>query len=537
MHGHFRQSMAWLHTWCGLVCGWLLCAVFLTGTLSVFREPITRWMQARPVLQAAPVGDAATAAALAQAVRHLGRLAPDARFWRIELPQQPGDALLLAWRTARAAGQAALHPATGEPLPEPWGRATEGGRHFMSFHYMLQWDALGYWVVGGVSMGMLVALVSGVAVHRRIFQDFFTFRRGKGPRSWLDAHNLSAVLPLPFLFMIVYTGLAIFYTGYMPWPLQAVYGTDDAAFRRYQAELSHDGQAPLRRPRTGQPGALHDLAPLLRQAQRLTGQPPRMAVVEQPGDRNATVRVLGPRERASRTLRNPVSSVAFDGTTGAVLQVQSPEPAAARAGEQAHQAMEALHFARFGGWTMKWLYFFSGLLGTAMVASGLVLFAAKRRQKRGDAFGRATGAVYRAVEALNVAAVAGLCIACVGFLYANRLLPADLPGRAAWEIRAFLALWLLAPLHAACRPAERAWTEQLGAAALLCVALPLLNLATTGQQFVGYARAGDWQRAGVEIATVVFGLALAFAARQARRTRLRGHAPVRARSRAGAVAP
>lgn len=44
-----RQSMAWLHTWCGLVCGWLLCAIMLTGTLSVFREPITRWMQAEPL--------------------------------------------------------------------------------------------------------------------------------------------------------------------------------------------------------------------------------------------------------------------------------------------------------------------------------------------------------------------------------------------------------------------------------------------------------------------------------------------------------
>ena len=41
MKAGFRQSMSWLHTWCGLTCGWLLCAIFLTGTLSVFREPIT----------------------------------------------------------------------------------------------------------------------------------------------------------------------------------------------------------------------------------------------------------------------------------------------------------------------------------------------------------------------------------------------------------------------------------------------------------------------------------------------------------------
>lgn len=37
--------MAWLHTWTGLIFGWLLFAIFLTGTLSYFKEEITHWMQ------------------------------------------------------------------------------------------------------------------------------------------------------------------------------------------------------------------------------------------------------------------------------------------------------------------------------------------------------------------------------------------------------------------------------------------------------------------------------------------------------------
>ncbi|MET0610513.1 MAG: PepSY-associated TM helix domain-containing protein, partial [Pseudomonas caspiana] len=39
----FRQAMAWLHTWIGLVFGWLLFAIFLTGTMSYFKEEINRW--------------------------------------------------------------------------------------------------------------------------------------------------------------------------------------------------------------------------------------------------------------------------------------------------------------------------------------------------------------------------------------------------------------------------------------------------------------------------------------------------------------
>ena len=41
----FRQAMAWLHTWTGLIFGWLLFAIFLTGTLSYFKEEISHWAQ------------------------------------------------------------------------------------------------------------------------------------------------------------------------------------------------------------------------------------------------------------------------------------------------------------------------------------------------------------------------------------------------------------------------------------------------------------------------------------------------------------
>ncbi|RYF27568.1 MAG: PepSY domain-containing protein [Comamonadaceae bacterium] len=534
MKGGFRQSMGWLHTWCGLTCGWLLCAILLTGTLSVFREPITRWMQARPPVAAAagtPVAGTPGAAQpqpLAQAVHYLAAHAAGARLWRIEFPAREGDALLLIWRAGRDNQHAALHPDTGAPLPRPWGRATEGGRHFMSFHYLLHAGMPGYWLVGWVSMCMLVALVSGVVVHRRIFSDFFTFRRGKGQRSWLDAHNATAVVTLPFLFMIVYTGLFIFYASYMPWPLRTAYGLGDGAYGRFQAELLHNAAEPPDRRRSGEAAPLVALAPLLQQAQALTGQAARVVVIEHPGDRHATVRVMGRVDDAadgaqrggSRTILNPAGSVAFDGVSGALLQLQRPEPDAPFATEQVHGVMEALHYARFGGWPMRWLYFVSGLLGTAMVATGTVLFSVKRRQKSGQKngkesgqeFGTATARVYRAVEVLNVAAVAGICVASIGYFYANRLLPVDLPGRAVWEIRCFLVLWAATLLHAAVRPHRSSWVEQLGAAALLCVALPLLNAATTGQHLVGYLLAGDGQRAGVELTALACGAALGFAA-------------------------
>jgi len=119
------------------------------------------------------------------------------------------------------------------------------------------------------------------------------------------------------------------------------------------------------------------------------------------------------------------------------------------------------------------------------------------------------------IEALNVAAIAGIALACIGYFYANRLLPVEWTDRALWEIRAFLWLWLATLLHALVRPSMRAWVEQLAAGAVLCLLLPLLNYLTTGQNLLAYATAGDGQRAGVELVALGFGVMLAVMARRA----------------------
>lgn len=111
----------------------------------------------------------------------------------------------------------------------------------------------------------------------------------------------------------------------------------------------------------------------------------------------------------------------------------------------------------------------------------------------------------------------GICIACIAYLYGNRLLSADMAGRDTWEIRLFLCAWGTTLVHALARAPARAWVEQLGTAAALCLVLPLLNGATTGQHLGTYAEAGDWQRAGVEAIAIAFGAALALAAWRVRR--------------------
>ena len=79
-------------------------------------------------------------------------------------------------------------------------------------------------------MAMLIAILSGIVTHKKILADFFLLRFGKGQRSWLDAHNASSVLFLPFILMITYTGLVSLATHYMPWGIAANYADEGKFF-------------------------------------------------------------------------------------------------------------------------------------------------------------------------------------------------------------------------------------------------------------------------------------------------------------------
>ncbi|KZB97281.1 hypothetical protein AU375_06474 [Methylobacterium radiotolerans] len=447
----FRQSMAWLHAWSGLVVGWVLFAVFVTGTASYYRPEISQWM--RPELRTdRTFGPADLAAAAERGVAYAQAHAGGARTWFLALPRPDRPVLELFWRTGpgRPPGHVLLDPDSGAPAAV---RATRGGDFLYRFHFELNLPPLwGRWIVGACAMIMLVALISGLVTHRRIFADFFTFRRDKSAqRGWLDAHNVTGVLALPFHLMITYTGLATLMVMYVPWGLNTAYRGDS---QRYFAE---SGQITAPRPPAGQPGTLAPVGPLVVRALAMRPEPLERITIVNPKDANATVVAVFEEPHG---LSHEHPQIAFDGVTGAVLEVRA---GGLRPATKTFTAMVGLHEAHFAGPALRVLFFLCGVAGSAMVATGLLLWAVARLPK-GDAPG---GFGLRLVQGLNVATIAGLPAAVAAYFLANRLLPAALPARAEWEVGAFFAVWLLVAAAALLRPAGRVWPETLTAAAAL----------------------------------------------------------------------
>lgn len=528
MKDGFRQCMAWLHTWTGLIVGWVLYFVFVTGTVGYFYTELDRWM--RPELpMATPAIAAPHAAVLAQ--RRLQERAPQAESWTINFQGGRNNPnLTVSWREPRKPGEGrrrgagnleALDTQTGEVIGQP-PRQTGGGFTLYRMHYQLHYFKYetAVLIVGFCTMIMLVAIITGIVTHKKIFKDFFTFRPAKGQRSWLDAHNVISVAALPFFLMITYSGLVFFMFNYMPAGYAAVYGMGER--EQFYAELY-----PRKEPATPEGSApLIPLSSVVQSAEAVwgAGQVSRI-FVQMPNAVGARVLVF--RSEGASVTRS--ERLDYDGSSGALLDNAETGSAA----KDTQDVMLALHEGHFAGPSLRWLYFLSGALGAAMIATGLVLWTVKRRPQPSKADKTSFG--HGLVERLNVATIAGLPIGIAVYFHANRLIPAQMPERGDWEVHALFIAWALSFVHAALRPTLRGWLEQLGAAAVLFAALPVLNTLTTDRHLGVTLLHGDWVLAGVDLSMLALAAAFACAALKVQRKRKQVPAMRRAKGKRAAA--
>lgn len=499
MKSGFRQSMSWLHTWAGLTVGWILYFVFLTGTLGYFDTEIDRWM--KPELSPE---NASLQQSLITAQQRLQQKASGAERWFISPPTNRDNPYLrIFWQMPEADGKPGargnelLNAATGEPLS---GRATGGGQTLYRMHYALHYVPanISYWIVGICAMFMLVAIITGVVIHKKIFKDIFTFRSNKGQRSWLDMHNLLSVSALPFHLMITYSGLLFFVLTYMSLIVSGTYGFGKDAVQQFEAEFFSETHKSIA---SGDKKNLANLSEMAAIAESHWGKEQvRYLDIDHPGDKMARVKI-------GRLLDTPLRAseeLVFDGTSGELLNNNAAIGSTTKA---IYDVFLGLHEGLFANTGLRWLYFFSGLLGTAMIATGMILWSLKRRPAQlkkvdGPDFG------YRLVESLNLGTVVGLPIAIAAYFWANRLLPVDMANRAQWEVHAMFLVWLACLLCPLLRPVQKGWRELLWVAAVAYAGLPLLNAATTDRSLWHSLQQQDWVFAGIDL--TFLGIALFF---------------------------
>lgn len=508
MRKTFTLSMLWLHTWAGLVLGWLLFAIWLAGSICVFWWEIDYW--ATPERHAVPVAERSVLLQSAEA--YLQKTAPDAKRWVISLPNPDGRDSVLRLSTGSILAPSAQF------LPDNSGRRitthTMGGRFFVDFHWTLNNSPLGpganpipFFLVGLAGVAFVWMCITGVVVHKRIFKDFFTFRPEAGrQRRWLDFHNVFGVLPLPFHFLIALTGVSFFCFAYLPNAVSTIYKSDSA---RFQGQLVSRYTPPpalaaaLKAP--GKPAAMAPIMPMIDRAEAQFGKGLAQTIsITNPGRDNAIVEIGRGREGGVNVFNLP--SVVFNGVNGQMIRGLAPRSKTLLGWD----FFTSLHFAFFGGAFIRWLYLICGFAGAATIASGLVMFTIKRELKHGEA---GLGSFRWFADRLNVAAVAGPILGSIGYFWAMRLLPAAMAHRTDWEVRSFYIVWAISLAHAFLRKPARAWKEQLVLAGAMCLGLPVLGFLVPTSSLVFTLTHGDVVTASVDLFTAAVGVCLLIAAR------------------------
>ncbi|HEX4916395.1 MAG TPA: PepSY-associated TM helix domain-containing protein [Limnobacter sp.] len=551
MLNNFRLSMTWVHTWFGLVLGFVLMVCFFFGSLAVFDREIDRWAipETRFEPQPMPSFDNVLLPTLQQLqadevdyATNMPRLHDPAKgpmTPRTELPVDEYWAYVTHRDPVLAAGvgygvplaknpedhnhihkNVTIDPRTGAVLPDD--KLKIGSHWFYPMHYSLQlkWKNLGIWIVGLAALVMLAALVTGVIMHRKVFREFFTFRPWKrAQRASLDLHNLTGVVGLPFHFFFAFTGLVIFASFfYLPVSSTLL----DPLHKQHEAEEAQATGLPHQR--AGVPGAVASVDAMVEEAKRrwaardMAGEV-GFLVMHHVGDANSYVSIY---RAGSDRVALVGEGIHFKTSTGEVLSEDPPRSMVS----ETNEFLTGLHLQHFEHWFLRWLYVIGGLLGAVCIATGFVFFVEKRKTQHAKT--GSPGA--RVVDAMAVTTVTGMVLAAVGMLVINRILPADLAGKADFEKYAFWAVWSVALLHAAWRSApvmqariNPAWREQCWALAVLCVLAVVLNWVTTGDHLIKTMLTQPyWPVAGVDLSLLACAGISAWAALKLARRAQRG---------------
>lgn len=509
----FFRTMTWLHTWVGLLVCWVLLLIFFAGTVSYFRHEISLWTKPeihQEVFQ--KYQQDKLKQQLMQAQSYLSENASDAKDWRIYLPTERKPYLSYGWQTQPEEGQRRGKFVEHVIKTDGQGVVTDirdsrGGNFFYRLHFDLHYISplFARWIVGLCTMFMLLALISGIVIHKRIFKDFFSFRPNKGSRSWLDAHNVSSVLALPYHLMITYTGLITLMLLYMPWGVSTAYEGDKRAFRAefkpYRASVKP----------AGEPASMISIDTLLPQVEAIWKDAPLKSVtISNLNDKNARVSFYRNMQQSVTDKRVPLS---FSAVTGALLtQPQEVNSSTFKT----HDTLMALHTARFAEPILRLFFFVCGLLGCAMIASGSLLWAIKIRQKQQKSISKGMKPTLglRLVEGLNLTFIGGLPLATATFFYANRLLPITIDNRAQWEANSFFITLGLVAVLACINRGQASWRAVLRGAALGFIGIPLLNGLTSPSDLASNITLHQWTLVGFDLLCVILGGVLWFAAKK-----------------------
>jgi len=461
-----------VHSWAGVLTGLILFVVCFSGTAALFFDELAAWERpeargAAPELTAIDV-DTSVRDALAE----WGGDVPSPVFVFLPTPHRAN--LEVARQRTTPDGKIRLErlafdATTGERL----GRIYDGaGRFLRNLHTDLHIPRpFGRYLVGVTGIIMMLMIVSGVIIHRRILRNLLTFRPERSTRVvWTDAHNVLGTWGLPFHAMIAFTGALLGLAGLFLTVIALVLFQGD----RDQAEATVLGPAPQA---SGTPARMAELDAIIADAAARSSGEGRPVHIEirHWGDSGARARV---RMEGYPSL-DWMWEHRYDLASGQFRETWSLGD---HPGGRVYTAITPLHYGTYGGIALKGLYLMLGLAASVTIASGLRVWILRRRVLHHRP--------YETLSAVLSGLTGGMGLATAAVLAAHHLV-ADDADRVFNLGCVYFGTWGVALVYALWRRREaRILRELLLATAATLTLAAAAELAATRASAFGMAASG-----------------------------------------------
>ncbi|WP_405562178.1 PepSY-associated TM helix domain-containing protein [Polaribacter sp. Asnod6-C07] len=249
------------------------------------------------------------------------------------------------------------------------------GEFIYRLHYFRQIPFIGQYLSGFISLFFLFAIITGVIIHwKKIIPNFYQFNpKSTLKRIWTDSHTALGVIGLPFQFIFAVTGAYLGIGVLVLLPATFLYnGSQDKliedlrpARKTYEWKTTTDKEVLSFNSFAKKTNDTWDNFQLTR------------AFIRNYKGNNMEYVLIG--ELSDKERYIGIGRIVYNAFTGEIQEIKNPNKLGYL--EDSQRLLARLHFADFGGFWVKIIYFILALITCFVIITGVLIYVEARNKK------------------------------------------------------------------------------------------------------------------------------------------------------------
>ncbi|WP_196887216.1 PepSY-associated TM helix domain-containing protein [Aureivirga sp. CE67] len=456
------------HTVSGIVISFALFIIFFAGSFSLFKDEIYTWENPEARFEIPKEID------FPQILDAVEKEYPSVdlnKEFTLSYPTKKYPFVYFYGKSEENEGiYAGVHPISYEITDHDKAKTTVAETIY-ELHYFDQIPTLGLYLSGFVAFFFLFATITGICIHWKNilakFSDFST--KGKLKQVWTKSHTVLGVIGIPFQIIYATTGAVFGLLNLLLLPSALVLfdGKTEPIFENIEPEHSI---------------VLNEEAKEMDYSGKIL--PILNSVQNEYKDfevRKINLHHYKKEDGFITVTLDDHEGIVGDGNITKSLKTEevltSIIPYEKEYSQAVYNSIIKLHFANYGGFFLKIIYFILAIMTCVVISSGVLIWQKARQNNR---YTEAQQVFHKKVTKSYLTITSSLLPAIAILFLANKFVPFTLEGRTFIVNSIFFGGWLLLSLLAYFEKQEKIFSNRLMLTAIFALLIPIANGIITG---------------------------------------------------------